>query len=176
MAIAGRGESLRGGITPCDLSSRQFNFAGCPLGRVWRSCRVYRENCNDWFRRILLKNSQIEQSENLVPARIVLSKQVVVTASLWESHRRQNQSVRRTPKEFSLEAASGLPNCDRRKNSSFSTVSDVKRPVAESRDALRSWSQVELRVVIARSSQLERCRNWGGFQAIRHVVVGPPEA
>jgi hypothetical protein len=57
VAIAGRGESLRGGITPCDQSSRQFNFAGCPLGRVWRSCRVYRENCNDWFRRILLKNS-----------------------------------------------------------------------------------------------------------------------
>jgi hypothetical protein len=51
LAIAGRGESLRGGITPCDLSSRQFNFAGCPLGRVWRPCRVYRENCNDWFRR-----------------------------------------------------------------------------------------------------------------------------
>jgi hypothetical protein len=35
VAISGRGESLRGGITPL-----RFNFAGCPLGRVWRSCEV----------------------------------------------------------------------------------------------------------------------------------------
>jgi hypothetical protein len=42
---------------------------------------------------------------------------------MWEGHRRQSQPVRRTPKEFSIEAASGLLNCDRRKNSSFSTVS-----------------------------------------------------
>jgi hypothetical protein len=35
----------------CDPSSMQFNFAGCPLGRVWRSCEVLSGNRNDWFRR-----------------------------------------------------------------------------------------------------------------------------
>src|SRR5277367_2313919 len=40
---------------------------------------------------------------------------------MWEGHRRQSQLLRRTPKEFSIEAASGLLNCDRGKNSSFST-------------------------------------------------------
>ena len=34
-----------------------------------------------------------------------------------------SSTVSRTPKEFSIEAGSGLLNCDRRKNSSFSTVS-----------------------------------------------------
>src|ERR1700722_9479166 len=36
-----------------------------------------------------------------------------------------SSTVSRTPKEFSIEAASGLLNCDRRKNSSFSTVSTL---------------------------------------------------
>jgi hypothetical protein len=65
----------------------------------------------------------LRNCENLVPARIASSKLVVVTASHMEGHRRRSRSLRRTPKQFSIEAASGLLNCDRRENSSFSTVS-----------------------------------------------------
>ncbi len=45
--------------------------------------------------------------------------------AIWDSPRRQ------TPKEFSLEAASGLLNCDRDENSSFSTVSAPSLPFTQ---------------------------------------------
>src|SRR5271163_1737613 len=52
---------------------------------------------------------------------------------MWEGHRRQSQLLRRTPKEFSIEAASGLLNCDRRKNSSFSTSGNGRELFCEGR-------------------------------------------
>jgi hypothetical protein len=43
--------------------------------------------------------------------------------------RRQSRSVRRTPREFFIKAASGLLSCDRCENSSFSTLYvDTRRP------------------------------------------------
>jgi hypothetical protein len=50
---------------------------------------------------------------------------------MWEGHRRQGQPVRRTPKEFSIETANGPLDCDRRKNSSFSTVPVASGPPLE---------------------------------------------
>src|SRR5271166_5821602 len=50
---------------------------------------------------------------------------------MWERRTRQDWSVRRPPKEFFIEAASGLLNCDRCENSSFSTLSvDSGRSIA----------------------------------------------
>ena len=76
------------------------------------------------------------------------SKLVAVTAkAIWEAHRRQSQSVRRTPKEFSIEAASGLLNCDQCGNWSFSTLSvDSGRPLcANSGHSAKAWRTGHIR-------------------------------
>jgi hypothetical protein len=61
----------------------------------------------------------LSNCENLVPARIASSKLIVVTAS----HLAGSQVAKPVSPQFSIEAASGFLNRDRRKNSSFSTVS-----------------------------------------------------
>ena len=40
MVIAGRGRSVRGGITPLRSVANAIQFCRLPLGRVWRSCEV----------------------------------------------------------------------------------------------------------------------------------------
>ena len=68
-----------------------------------------------------LKNSEISDRENLVFARVGSSRPIVLTAGRMGGRTRQNRSVRRTPKEYSVEAANSLLNCDRRGKSSIST-------------------------------------------------------
>jgi hypothetical protein len=83
--------------------------------------------------RISLKNSEIEgrgKSRIHAPS--------VVYARRRHSNTQQSRSLSRAPKEISIEAASGLVNCDRGRNSSFSTVSDVKRPLGIARSISHS--------------------------------------
>jgi hypothetical protein len=74
--------------------------------------------------RILLKKSEIEPPrKSRFRARRVISGDSPHGRACRRSVRGKNRSLRRTPKQFSIKAASGLLNRDRCGNSSFSTQS-----------------------------------------------------
>src|ERR1700734_3827525 len=50
-----------------------------------------------------------------------------------KGHRRRSRSLRRSPKEFSVEAASGLPNCDRGEIRVFATSGNGRELFFEGR-------------------------------------------
>jgi hypothetical protein len=72
----------------------------------------------------MLKKSEIEvPRKSRFRAHGVACSDSCHSKGLREGRMRQDRSLRRAPKEISIQAASSLLNCDRGENSSFSTVS-----------------------------------------------------
>src|SRR5208337_3223076 len=87
----------------------------------------------DRWRRIVLKNSEIEP-----PRKSRFREHCVISADsphgrACRRRTRQNRSLRRTPKQFFIEAASGLLNRVRCGNSSFSTSGNGRELFREGR-------------------------------------------